>query len=482
MSIDRKSSFISGLIDLLSLPPYKRTQADIENIVKSTSHFKFFQELNEKEESSRLHAECCKVLSVQHYHINDFVCRRGDQGDAFFFILKGAVKILAQSEMPIKQQDDEDLRKLVRKNTEFNDSSKKLSHQSTIRMSLDAENDDKEVATLVSGHTFGEMALVNDRPRYFSVQCTEPTTLGILKKNDYNIIARVQEKQINEKIEFLRSLEPFRNWTRVAVYKLSYFFRNINFRKGNVVYKEGDFPSEIYIIKEGEFIFTQQYNINAGFKKATAEFGGLKKHIQESIVRKKDMKIVIKQKGDIFGYDEIYSNKLAREFTCTCNSFNGELLSITDKNFAKKIAQPETLKFIEDNCISFRKWMSSRLENLKTTEWFKDNLSFTPFSKIQISTREESKINEKKLPAKQPPPPPSGTLPIILDKILVKSRTRSCSRKKISSTVRNVFETELNDTTVRFTKNHYSRTINSSYSTYTPSPTRHLPSSFRKIL
>ncbi|OMJ96280.1 hypothetical protein SteCoe_4 [Stentor coeruleus] len=482
MSIDRKSSFISGLIDLLSLPPYKRTQIDIENIVKWTSHFKFFQELNEKEESSRLHTECCKVLSVQNYRTNDFICRRGDQGDAFFFILRGAVKILAQSEIPIKHQDDEDLHKLVRKNTEINDNPKRLSHQSTIRMSLDAENDDKEVATLVSGQTFGEMALVNDRPRYFSVQCTEPTTLGILKKSDYNIIARVQEKQVNDKIEFLRSLEPFKNWTRVAVYKLSYFFRNINFRKGNIVYKEGDFPSEIYIIKEGEFIFTQQYSINAGFKKATAEFGGLKKHIQESIVRKKNMKIVIKQKGDIFGYDEIYANKFVREFTCTCNSSNGEILAITDKNFAKKIAQPETLKFIEDNCASFRKWMSSRLENLKTTERFKDNLSFTPFSKIQINSREESKIIDKKPSAKQPPPPPSGTLPIILDKILAKSRTRTCSRKKISSAVRNVFETELNGTILSYSKNNYSRTINNSFSTYSPSPTRHLPSSFRKIL
>lgn len=478
-----KKSHIAELVELLSTPPYRRNQNDIDNIVKWTNHFKFFQDLNEKEESSRLHAECCKVLSVQNYDENEYVFRIGDEGDAFYFILKGTVKILAQSEIPFKQQNDDDLHKILRKSTDIqNDHSKQLAHTLTTRISLNIGNDEKEVAILTSGYSFGEMAFVNDHPRYFSVQCTEPTLLGVLKKNDYNIIAKVQEKHINEKIEFLRSIELFKNWTRVAVYKLSYFFRSIILRKGNVVYREGDIPLEIFLIKEGEFIFTQNYNINAGYKKATAEFGGLKKHIQESIMRKKMMKVVIKQKGDIFGYDEIYTNKSVREFSCTCNSPNGEILAITDKNFAKKIVQPETLKLIEDSCRSSQKWMSSRLENLKFIEQLKDSLSFTPFSKIKVKQYEEPKSVCTKLPVIQVPQPPSGTLPIILDKILVKSRNRTCSSRKISTTTRGMFETELIETSVRYSKREHSRAFSNSFSIHTPSPTRQLPPSFRKKL
>jgi hypothetical protein len=73
------------------------------------------------------------------------------------------------------------------------------------------------------------MALINDRPRYFSVKCLEATVLGVLQKKDYRIIAKVHQMHINEKVEFIRNMEAFKTWTRIAVQKVSYFFKSSGF-------------------------------------------------------------------------------------------------------------------------------------------------------------------------------------------------------------------------------------------------------------
>ena len=137
---------------------------------------------------------------------------------------------------------------------------------------------------------FGEMALLNDKPRFFSVQCGEPTALGILHKNDYNLISKVHEKQLADKVAFLKSLDVFRSWSTIALQKLSYFFRVIPLNKGNIVYYEGDEPVEIYFIKSGEFVFTQDYEIDAGYKNSNRYPGLPEKNQARNCDQKKETK------------------------------------------------------------------------------------------------------------------------------------------------------------------------------------------------
>ena len=191
MSVDKRPSPLN-IINLLNIPPDNRTSEDIENIVKATSHLKFFADLNANEESSRTHSECFKYITTKIYEENEYVCRKGDPGTAFYFILKGSIT------------------KIVRKKTDIEEKPQKVTRAETC-INFSPEPEEKEVAVLYVGNSFGEMALMNDRPRYFSVQCTEPTILGVLEKNDYHTIAKAQEKLLNEKIDFLRNLEAFKH-------------------------------------------------------------------------------------------------------------------------------------------------------------------------------------------------------------------------------------------------------------------------------
>ena len=120
------------------------------------------------------------------------------------------------------------------------------------------------------------------------------------------------------------------------------------------MYNEGDPADDIFFIKEGEFLFTQKHLVSAGYKTDIETLGALKKNKQENVIRKKQMKLVIKQKNEFFGYDEIYDHKPIREFSCICNSTEGEVLAINEKIISKKYMHQENLKYLEEHTNSFK--------------------------------------------------------------------------------------------------------------------------------
>jgi CRP-like cAMP-binding protein len=51
------------------------------------------------------------------------------------------------------------------------------------------------------------------------------------------------------------ALPMFRNWTKHSLERLLSYFKERNFTRGQVVYREGETPTHIYLVKEGEFRF-----------------------------------------------------------------------------------------------------------------------------------------------------------------------------------------------------------------------------------
>ena len=81
-----------------------------------------------------------------------------------------------------------------------------------------------QVGQLTAGRSFGELALISNKPRAATIRCSEPTHFATLDKNAYEkVFAKLEEMAINEKISFLKGLEVFHNWSRSAVSKLTYF-------------------------------------------------------------------------------------------------------------------------------------------------------------------------------------------------------------------------------------------------------------------
>jgi len=104
------------------------------------------------------------------------------------------------------------------------------------------------------GDSFGEQALLNSKPRAATVKCAGPCFFAVMNRSDYEkSLGKIQKKQMNKLVEFLRGCPHFKSWTRTALVKLSYYFKKKQYRRNNIIYAKGDPTQNIYIVLNGEF-------------------------------------------------------------------------------------------------------------------------------------------------------------------------------------------------------------------------------------
>ena len=392
MAVERRSVSINILTNILELSPSQRKPEEVEQLVKFSSLFKFFQDIIERHSSTDMVADIVKFLVLQTFEPGDIVFRTGDPSLDFYFIIRGSVRILSNTWVDLEDAGDDELHKAIRKNLE-------IAHPRAKKQNEPMP--ETEVSVLGFGESFGETAIINEKPRYYTAQCTEKVSLVVLRRSDYFKIEGTQEKVIAEKRDFLQSLEEFKFWSKLSLYKLTFFFKEMKIGRGGIVYNEGDSPNAVYIIREGDFKFTQQFAVNAG----NGSFIGSKesrnraplKSAKHSKIRTKELQIVTKQAGEIFGYQEILEKLPSRQFTCKCISQTGRLLWISEKNFTKRVTHPETNKVIEEQCNIFKAWVVPRLALLKELEIYKDEKSFTPYQKLKVTPRAEVSVTSRKI-------------------------------------------------------------------------------------
>ncbi|CAH1777770.1 unnamed protein product [Owenia fusiformis] len=112
----------------------------------------------------------------------------------------------------------------------------------------------KTVAFLKKGHSFGELALMQDGGRRSAtVTCQDDVELLALQREDFkDIFMHVEENQEPEHIQFLRKVDILNGWpieslpyddTKVCIFTY--------FRRGIVMCKDGSNSDWIYILKTG---------------------------------------------------------------------------------------------------------------------------------------------------------------------------------------------------------------------------------------
>jgi CRP-like cAMP-binding protein len=131
----------------------------------------------------------------------------------------------------------------------------------------------KEVATKGTGEFFGELALIDNKPRSATIKCITPCFFATLDKTSYdNSLGKIQTAQLESMIDFLSSIPQFGGtggsstineitqkdenkwtWSKTALSRLSYYFKEVKYRRSNVVYKKGDPVQYVYIVLDGEF-------------------------------------------------------------------------------------------------------------------------------------------------------------------------------------------------------------------------------------
>jgi CRP-like cAMP-binding protein len=282
-------------IDLLEIPANQRKISEIMRLAALTEHVDFFRKITEDEKSNEVHMSCCQSMALELYEEGEYIVRHGEKGNKFYIILKGDVAITIPTKTKIRRPEEEQPTQeavsplfhvnsgvfkhqkstekvtskirgsdedLLSKFSKIIDSKADL-HGVLSQETLQEEEEDpdfltvlqeKEVSSLHAGKSFGELALINDRPRAASVICKNRVIVAVLKKEDFKkILGAVSEKKIEKKVKFLQTIPFFSSWSKLGLYKLSYFFKSASYCKNQKVYKEGEAVSDVFIVVEGEF-------------------------------------------------------------------------------------------------------------------------------------------------------------------------------------------------------------------------------------
>ena len=332
----------------------------------------------------------CECLSYEFHESPDYICRIGDTGTKFYVILQGTVRIIVKHSQ---------------------------------------EEADYEATQLSDGDSFGEYALLNNQPRIASVQCINDTHLAVLSKESYMaILGRIENKRIEELVKFLRKFNIFKNWSRNTVVKISYFFKEREYTRKGVVFREGDPAEEVFFVKEGE--------IEIG-KSVKSQQDPKAPHFRV-VTPNHNANIAIIGSGEIVG-EEILSS-LFYTYTCKVYSQSATLLVMSKKDFIEQIRNDESQSAMIDSTKLKETVRSLRINSLRHIRTFiNDDCSLERLKTQDKSSDLSRKRTHTRIPYQSSSPAPKRNYRKLQDseiqQLLSKSRidcpsplSRDCGR------------------------------------------------------
>lgn len=140
------------LENLLQKDPDFRNMLVVEKIMKLTKEVRFFKEISEKY-GDKIHLRCCKFMKKEFFSKGMTLFNQGDVGNHFYIILKGTVGLKC-----------------------------KIYHDNS------GDFIEKDIGEMTTGTAFGELAILENKPRAATVVCKTDCMFASLNKGDYRNI------------------------------------------------------------------------------------------------------------------------------------------------------------------------------------------------------------------------------------------------------------------------------------------------------
>lgn len=327
-----------------------RTIEDIREIASYIYSIKFFETLRE---NKPVFHECCTYLVYECFGPGEFVFKFGDYGDKFYILLQGEVCVL----VPAKAGEGTEL---------------------------------KEILTLKSGSSFGDMALIDNKPRAASIRTLDSCHFAVLDRSNYQrILASIMKQKKMELVDFLQNQSIFKGFTKGSLAKLSYCFEEKSYSKNCILYKEGTRVDFLYLIKQGDVKLTKKISFKKVDIEATNKY---KDQLNKRFSQKAEISLMTQ--GEFLGVYDIEKGYYANTAICSSNLVIALKLSLSDfskrlniKEITSTIKQRKKLKdaIHESSINSITKVMKEK----ESSPYRKINMSLSPTNKSKILLKDQ---------------------------------------------------------------------------------------------
>ena len=246
--IQGRSMGFEKLAELLKIPPGRRTGGDCHEIMSILLKVSsFFQTMDKK-----LHNDICQVAKYKKLDSNSIVFEQGEEGDAFFIIIRGRVSIHVSSNVALDSQSKAE---------------KEEKDAALASSGLDITSKyGQYVKVLTGGHSFGELALLHGKPRTGTIITQEETEFLVIMKEDYDrILQRMQSVELENHVKFLRNFPVMKHWPTSRLVRLAYCFNQIEVEKGTILLDQGEPVHEaslMYVIDSGGVLVTRKSEVD----------------------------------------------------------------------------------------------------------------------------------------------------------------------------------------------------------------------------
>ncbi|KAI8907969.1 cyclic nucleotide-binding-like protein [Gorgonomyces haynaldii] len=210
------------VLDALKKSSFERTPNDQRTLFTYMRGLKAFEKL-----SDFLLSEVLMVCRLQLFDAEAAVFRQGEVGTAWYIILWGSCKVL------------------ISKTGQLADSF--------------------HVATMHTGAGFGDLALVNDKPRTATIVTAAPCHLVVVEKSDYNKIIKVlHQSEQKEKLNFLRKIPFLKTWEEILLKPIATLSTVVPYQPNQTIIEQGQPSKNFYLVKKGTVHMMQNHSLPNG--------------------------------------------------------------------------------------------------------------------------------------------------------------------------------------------------------------------------
>jgi len=246
------------------------------------------------------------------------VFHKGDQGSKFYIVLEGHCSVL----LPVSESEGE-----------------------------------VEVCEYGRGDSFGELALMTNQVRAASILCKTDIHFAVLERNDFvRIVGKVKEFLLNQKVDFLKKFPIFTQWTRTAMQKVTYHFREKMYKRKQAAFVIGDEANYLFFIKEGEFQVLETISHS-------------KSHLNRLQTSSQTVEMTLLSSFQIFGEEDILAGHKTRTYTIVCHSTSAQVLHVSREvrsrqDFLKRVCTEDSLGYLRKMTEQKQNFRRKRLETM----------------------------------------------------------------------------------------------------------------------